>query len=186
MLAASSALNNPCLRCVWDMGSRDGPHLSQAWPAPSPIHLHLKLFRDLCLSSLSRIQVCFLGCALLRFENERHVRPLPLDRRSVGIWYINIQTNTCDRSSKTGECRKLLKRNEMPYRSGPWERMVCEYGSLELLFCFVSLPPSLFMVAQKEQTFGVRVEFFVTHRNRLNMASQIWLCSKLARLPLPS
>lgn len=74
----------------------------------------------------------------------------------------------------------------MPYHSGPGERMVCEFRNLELLFCLVSLPPSLFMGTQKGQTFGVRVEVFVTHRNRLNMASQIWLCSNLARLPLLS
>lgn len=43
----------------------------------------------------------------------------------------------------------------MPYYSGSEERMVCEYN-LELLFCFVSLPPSLSMVPQKGQTFGVR------------------------------
>lgn len=153
MLAASLALNTPCLRCahdrrmpcVWDTALGMGvwgsalSHLSQAWPAPSHIHLHLKLFRDLCFSSLSRIQVCFLGCALLRFKNERHVRPLPLDRRSVGIWYINIQTNTCDRGSKTGECRELLKRNEKPYHSGPWERMVwIRQPGIVVLLCISS------------------------------------------------
>lgn len=96
------------------------PHQSKAWPAPSPTHLHLKLFQDLSLSSLSCFQVCFLGCALLQsvhFKNERPVRPLPLDHKRVGIWYINIQTNTCNHSSKTGEYRKLLKRDKMPFRS---------------------------------------------------------------------
>lgn len=120
------------------------PHRSKAWPAPSPTHLHSKMFWDLSFSSLSHMQVCFLGCALLQsvhFINEKHVRPLPLNRKSVDIWYISIQTNTCDPSSKTGECWKLLK-NEMPYHSGPGERMVCECN-LKLLFCFASFPPSV-------------------------------------------
>lgn len=148
---------------VW--GSALSRGQSKAWPASSP--------------SLSHIQVCFLGCALLqsvRLINQRHVRSLPLDRKSVDIWYINIQTNTCNHSSKTGECRKLLKENEMPYHSDLGKRMVCECNLK--LFCFASLPPSLFMVAQEGQTFGVRFKVFVTHRNRLNMANQIWFWRK--------
>lgn len=170
----------------WGVWGSALPHQSKAWPAPSPTHLHLKLFQDLSLSSLSCFQVCFLGCALLQsvhFKNERPVRPLPLDRKRVGIWYINIQTNTCDHSSKTGEYRKPLKRDEMPFRS--WkENGVWTQPGIVVLLC-ISSPFSVYGGTDRAN-FWCKGRDFCYTQERVNMTSQIWLCSKLTRLPLSS